>query len=291
LFWPLISGARLVMAEPGGHKNPVYLRQVIEKEQITIIHFVPAMLQVFLDEPGLEQLASLRKVLCGGEAFNFELQQRCFSRMNVELYNRYGPTETAVVAAHWQCERESERKIVPIGKPIANTQVHLLDQNQERVPIGVAGELHIGGVGLARGYFANPGLTAEKFVPDPFSSVAGARLYKTGDVARYLPDGNIEFLGRIDQQVKVRGFRIELEEIEAVLKQYAGVREVVVVDRELKQRERQLVAYVVGESGTPPTAAELREHVRSNLPEYICVFTGVAALTEWQDRSARAPGA
>jgi amino acid adenylation domain-containing protein len=269
LFWPLIAGARLVMAKPGGHQDPAYLREVIEKEQITIIHFVPAMLPVFLEEAGLEQLDSLRKVLCGGEAFNFELQERCFSRLNVELYNRYGPTESAVVVAHWKCERDSKRKIVPIGKPIANTQIYLLDRHYGPAPLGVAGELHIGGVNLARGYFGNPGLTAEKFVPNPFSSAPGARLYKTGDVARYLPDGNIEFLGRIDQQVKIRGFRIELEEIEAVLKQYTGVREVVVVDRELKQRERQLVAYVVGQTETPPTVGELRDHVRSNLPEHM----------------------
>jgi acyl carrier protein len=163
----------------------------------------------------------------------------------------------------------SERQVVPIGKPIANTQIYLLDRNFEPVPVGVAGELHIAGVGLARGYHGQPGLTAEKFVANPFSRESGARLYKTGDLARYLPDGSIEFLGRIDHQVKLRGFRIELGEIEAVLKQHAGVREVVVVDRELKKRERQLVAYVVGQTETPPTASELRDHVRGELPEHM----------------------
>jgi amino acid adenylation domain-containing protein len=268
-FWPLLTGARLVMAEPGGHLNPAYLRRVIAQEQITIVHFVPAMLQVFLEEPGLEQIESLRKVLCSGEALPFELQKRFFTCLGAELHNLYGPTEAAIDVTHWACEQMNERQVVPIGKPIANTQIYLLDRNFEPVPVGVAGELHIAGVGLARGYHRQPGLTAEKFVVNPFSREPGARLYKTGDLARYLPDGSIEFLGRIDHQVKLRGFRIELGEIEAVLKQHAGVREVVVVDRELKKRERQLVAYVVGQTEMPPTASELRDHVRGELPEHM----------------------
>ena len=268
-FWPLLTGARLVLAEPGGHQNPAYLRHIIEQEQISVMHFVPVMLQVFLEEPGLERCTSLRKVLTGGEALSLELQERFFARLGAELHHLYGPTETTIDVTYGACRQHSASTIVPIGKPIANTQIYLLDRNYEPVPIGVAGELHIAGMALARGYHRQPGLTAEKFVANPFSREPGARLYKTGDLARYLPDGSIEFLGRIDHQVKLRGFRIELGEIEAVLKQHAGVREVVVVDRELKKRGRQLVAYVVGQVETPPTAGELRDHVRSKLPEYM----------------------
>lgn len=268
-FWPLLTGARLVMAEPLGHQNPGYLRRIIEQEKITIVHFVPAMLQVFLEEPGLDRIESLRKVLCSGEALSFELQERFFARLNAELHNLYGPTEAAIDVTHWTCDRTSGRKVVPIGRPIANTQIYLLDRNYEPVPAGVAGQLHIAGAGLARGYHGQPGLTAEKFVANPFSGEPGSRLYKTGDLARYLDDGSIEFLGRIDHQVKLRGFRIELGEIEAVMKQHPGVRELLVIDRELKQRERQLVAYVVGQTSPPPTAGELRDHVRGNLPEHM----------------------
>jgi amino acid adenylation domain-containing protein len=275
LFWPLTTGARLVMAEPGGQQNPAYLRQVIKDEQITIIHFVPAMLQVFLAEPGLEECTSLQKVLCGGEAFNYELQERCFTKLNVELYNRYGPTEAAVAVAHWKCERNSKRKTVPIGKPIANVQIYLLDKNYEPVPIGVAGELHIGGVGVARGYYEKPALTAEKFVPDLFSNAPGARLYKTGDLGRYLPDGNIEFLGRVDQQVKLRGFRIEPGEIEVVLQQHASVKEAVVVMQEIRNREQRLVTYVQLRAGAQRGMNELRSYLKDRLPEYMVPGTFV----------------
>jgi amino acid adenylation domain-containing protein len=272
IFWPLLTGARLVLAEPGGHQDPAYLRRIIEQEQITVIDIVPAMLQVFLEEPGLERCTSLRHVLCGGEVLNPELQQRFFARFEAALHNFYGPTEAAIASTHWLCRPNSASATVPIGKPVANTHIYILDQHCEPVPIGVPGELHIAGEGLARGYHGRPELTAEKFVANPFSSAPGARLYKTGDLARYLPDGAIEFLGRIDHQVKLRGFRIELGEIEAVLKQHASVREVVVIDRELK-RGRQLVAYVVGQ--TEATASELRD----------CLFTSTATLAQRQDRS------
>jgi amino acid adenylation domain-containing protein len=159
-FWPLLNGACLVMAEPGGHKNPAYLRSIIQQQQITVMHFVPAMLQIFLQEPELERCTSLRKVFCSGEALGYEVQQLFFARLDAELYNLYGPTEAAVEVTHWKCDPNSERKVVPIGLPIANTQIHLLDRNYEPVPVGVAGELHIGGVNLARGYHGNPGLTA-----------------------------------------------------------------------------------------------------------------------------------
>jgi amino acid adenylation domain-containing protein len=269
VFWPLLTGARLVMAEPGGHQSPAYLRRIIEQEQITVMHFVPAMLQVFLEEPGLERCTSLRKVMCSGEALSFELQQRFFARLGAELHNLYGPTEAAVDVTYWACEQVSGRNVVPIGKPIANTQIYILDRNYEPVPVGVAGELHIAGVGLARGYHRQPELTAEKFVANPFSREPGARLYKTGDLARYLADGSLEFLGRIDHQVKLRGFRIELGEIEAMLRQHASVREVVVVAQEIARGEKRLVAYVQLREGEQLGASELRVYLKERLPEYM----------------------
>ncbi|HEY3580147.1 MAG TPA: amino acid adenylation domain-containing protein, partial [Pyrinomonadaceae bacterium] len=279
-FWPLLTGARLVMAEPGGHQNPTYLRQIIEQEQITVLHFVPAMLQVFLDEPDLQRCTSLRLVICSGEALSFDLQQKFFAHCGAALHNLYGPTEAAVDVTYWACDPDSNRKVVPIGKPIANTQIYLLDQNYEPVPIGVVGELHIGGVNLARGYHEKPGLTAEKFVPDPFSREPGARLYKTGDLSRYLPDGAIEFLGRIDHQVKLRGFRIELGEIETVLRQHASVNEALVVMQNIRDREQRLVAYVQLQAGAQGTASELRTYLKERLPEYM-VPPVIVELEQW----------
>ena len=182
------------------------------------------------------------------------------------MFNAYGPTEATVWATVAECHSEMRRP--PIGRPILNTQVHILDRNLQPVPVGVAGELHIGSVGLARGYLNRPELTAEKFIPDPFRKDSNARLYKTGDLALYLPNGDIEFLGRIDHQVKIRGFRIELGEIEAVLQQHAGVRETVVMARENANQEKRLVAYFVPQ-GPPVGPAELRRWIKEKLPEYM----------------------
>jgi amino acid adenylation domain-containing protein len=213
-FWPLMTGACLVVARPEGHKDAAYLTRLIQEEKITTMHFVPSMLYAFLEEREIEGCVTLKRVICSGEALPYALQERFFERLPAELHNLYGPTEAAVDVTSWACRKESPEKFVPIGRPIANTQIYLLDQYLNPVPIGVPGELHIGGVQLARGYWNRLQLTAEKFIPDPFSPKEGARLYKTGDLARYLPDGNIEFLGRIDFQVKIRGFRVELGEVE-----------------------------------------------------------------------------
>ncbi|HVR96634.1 MAG TPA: amino acid adenylation domain-containing protein, partial [Thermoanaerobaculia bacterium] len=243
-FWPLAVGARLVMARPGGHRDGAYLRQVIADERVTTLHFVPSMLQAFLEEPGLEALTSLRQVMASGEALAAEHQERFFQRLaGAELHNLYGPTEAAVDVAAWACVPGGRRN-VPIGRPIGNIAIHLLDRHLHPVPVGVPGELHIGGVGLARGYLDRPELTAEKFIPDPCGE-PGARLYRTGDLARYLPDGAIEYLGRIDHQLKLRGFRIELGEIEAVLREHPAVAEATVVARDAGAGDRRLVAYAV----------------------------------------------
>ncbi|MEV5412748.1 amino acid adenylation domain-containing protein [Thermopolyspora sp. NPDC052614] len=265
-FWPLMTGATLVVAKPGGHRDPRYLIDLIRREQITTLHFVPSMLQVFLREPGVEECTSLRRVICSGEALSRELQERLFARSTAELHNLYGPTEAAVDVTYWPCRRDGDPRPVPIGFPIANTQIYVLDERLRPVPKGVAGELHIGGRNLARGYLNRPDLTADRFVPNPFG--AGDRLYRTGDLARVREDGAIEYLGRLDHQVKLRGFRIEPGEIESVLTSHPRVSEAIVVAREPRPGDVRLVAYLTGD-GEPPDVADLRDHLRERLPEYM----------------------
>jgi amino acid adenylation domain-containing protein len=273
-FWPLMTGARLVVARPGGHRDSAYLIELIKRQHVTTLHFVPAMLHVFLAEEGVEACTSLRRVICSGEALSLDLQDRFFGLLpRVELHNLYGPTEAAVDVTFWECDAACNHTTVPIGRPIGNTQIYIVDKHNQLVPVGVPGELYIGGVQLARGYHKRAELTAERFVPDPFSSIPGARLYRTGDLARYLLDGSIEYLGRLDFQVKIRGFRIELGEIEAVLGEHPNVRDVVAVVREDTAHDttgdKRIVAYVVlnGECATP--AAELRRLVKEKLPSFM----------------------
>jgi amino acid adenylation domain-containing protein len=269
-FWPLMTGARLVVARPGGHRESRYLADLIEQERITTLHFVPSMLSAFLQAEGLRPLPSLKRVVCSGEALTPELQERFFaSAIAAELHNLYGPTEAAVDVTYWACERDGEARTVPIGHPIANTQIYLLDPHMRPVPVGAPGELHIGGVNLGRGYLDRPALSAEKFVPNPFSQEPGARLYRTGDLARHLPGGEVEYLGRIDHQVKVRGFRIELGEIESALLAHESVRDCVVLAREDVPGDKRLVAYLVAREEGAPAAGELREYLKGRLPEYM----------------------
>jgi len=246
-FWPLLAGARLVVAKPKGHQESAYLVKLIIELKITTIHFVPSMFQIFLTESGVENCNSLRLVFCSGEVLPFEFQKRFFAlHETAQLHNLYGPTEAAIDVTFWQCQREDEhRKTVPIGRPIANIQTYILDPQLQPVPIGEVGELHIGGIGLARGYLNRPQLTLEKFIPNPFSDAVGERIYKTGDIARYLPDGNIEYIERIDNQVKIRGFRIELGEIEATLNEEPSVQQAIVIVRESDHSNKHLIAYVV----------------------------------------------
>jgi amino acid adenylation domain-containing protein len=270
-FWPLLTGARLVLARPGGHQDSSYLVRLIVEQQISTMHFVPSMLQVFLEELGVESCAgSLRLVVCSGEAMTLKLQEKFFEKLGgVALENLYGPTEAAVDVTRWQCRKDSELKCVPIGRPIANTQMYVLDERLRLVPAGVKGELYIGGVGLGRGYLNRPHLTAERFIAHPYSRERGERLYRTGDVGRYLEDGQIEYLGRLDHQVKVRGYRIELGEIETALRALSGIREAVVSTG--ADEEKRLVAYLVcegGESGAP-NVSELRRELRTHLPDYM----------------------
>ena len=278
-FWPLLNGSRLVVARPGGHMDNAYLIELIKAQQITTLHFVPSMLQAFLAEGEVESCGSLKRVICSGEALSVGLQRRFFERLeNCELHNLYGPTEAAVDVTYWKCQSQDESRTVPIGKPIANLQTYVLDGRGQPVPIGVVGELHLGGVGLGRGYLGRPELTAERFIPNAFSAEVGARLYRTGDLARYLADGNLEFLGRLDHQVKVRGLRIELGEIEAVLSSHPEITESVVLVQQDKQGEKRLVAYVVCEN--KPANSALRSYLRERLPEYMVpqAFVSLPAL-------------
>jgi nonribosomal peptide synthetase DhbF len=269
LIWPLMYGARLVMAKPGGHKDPRYLIDLSCKQNISTLQFVPSMLQVFLREPDVERCTSFKRVICIGEALSGALQKEFFERLQCELHNLYGPTEAAIAVTFWACRREDAGAAsVPIGRPIWNMQIFILNASLSPVPVGVAGELYIGGVGVARGYLNRPETTAERFVGSPFAS--GERLYRTGDLARWRADGVIEYLGRLDHQVKMRGFRIELGEIEAQLKQHAGVRDAVVVVREDVAGGQRLVAYVVGAPVDDVVPVdELREALKAALPEYM----------------------
>jgi acyl-CoA synthetase (AMP-forming)/AMP-acid ligase II len=240
-FWPLLAGARLVLARPGGHQDPAYLAGLMEAEGITVCHFVPSLLELFLREPGLEQrCATLRDVICSGEALSVALQERFCARLPARLHNLYGPTEAAVDVTAWACRPGEPCSGVPIGRPIANVQLHVLDGHLQPVPVGVPGELYIGGVALARGYWRRPELTAEKFL----GHAALGRLYRTGDRGRWRGDGVLEYLGRDDQQVKLRGCRLELGEVEAALRRCAGVAAALAIVRSDTPGDPRLVAYV-----------------------------------------------
>ncbi|WP_170229880.1 non-ribosomal peptide synthase/polyketide synthase [Polyangium fumosum] len=277
LWWPLLEGARMVIAAPEGHKDPRYLAALMGERGVTVTHFVPSMFGVFLAATEPRERASLRLVFASGEALPAHLRASWYAGSKGELHNLYGPTEAAIDVTSHACRPEEEGP-VPIGRPIDNTRTYVLDDELRAVPVGVAGELYLSGVQLARGYLNRPELTAERFVPDPFSPEAGARMYRTGDLARWREDGALEFLGRIDHQVKVRGFRIELGEIEAALVTHASVRDCVVVARDEASGDKRLVAYVVAAEETWAPVA-LREHLGTTLPEYM-VPSAFVRLTE-----------
>ncbi|MGC9501628.1 amino acid adenylation domain-containing protein, partial [Streptomyces sp. WG7] len=272
LFWPLVTGAALVVARPDGHRDPAYLAELIRAEHVTTAHFVPSMLGAFLDEPAAAGCTGLRRVVCSGEELPADLAARFHTVLpEVTLHNLYGPTEAAVDVTHWDCEPDA-RGPVPIGRPVWNTRAYVLDAALRPVPPGATGELYLAGVQLARGYHGRPALTAERFVTDPFGP-AGARMYRTGDLARWRSDGALEYLGRADQQVKVRGVRIEPGEVEAVLRAHPGVARAAVVVRADGQGEARLIAYAVpavaGPAPAPVEPALLRQYVADRLPEYM----------------------
>ncbi|WP_433056619.1 amino acid adenylation domain-containing protein [Dactylosporangium sp. CS-033363] len=256
-FWPLMAGARLVLAAPGGHRDAEYLRDLIRAEQVTTLHFVPSMLAVFLGTEDVATCTSLRTIVCSGEALPADLARRCLATLPAELHNLYGPTEAAIDVSAWHCDGDALAGLarVPIGAPIQNVALHVLDARLRPCPVGVPGQLFIAGVALANGYLGRPALTAEKFLPDPYGP-PGSRMYATGDLARRRPDGTIDFLGRLDTQVKLRGLRIELGEIEAAIRSAAQDAAVVVLDD-------RLVAYVVGPE------QDFRSLLKKTLPDYM----------------------
>ena len=251
IFAPLLAGGRIIITPPESQFDAPYLVKLIGQERITALDVVPSLLTLLLEEPGFAMCRDLRQIVCGGEAMPAELVEQVFARIpGVRLYNAYGPTEATITATLFTCSPGERRHSIPIGRPIANTRAYILDRHLNPVPIGIPGELHVGGRCVARGYLDRPEQTAAAFVADPFADVPGGRLYRTGDLARYLPDGNIEFLGRIDEQVKLHGFRIEPAEVEMTLVQSPLVHGAAVVADRDERGESRLVAYVV------PTAAE-----------------------------------
>jgi amino acid adenylation domain-containing protein len=262
----LITGGQLVMVRPGGHRDPGYLLDALQKYDVTMLHLIPSMLRLLVEESGLSNCHSLRHVFCGGETLQFDLQSRWLDLSHSELTNLYGPTEGTIVSTFWTSKRSSAR-FVPIGRPINNVKSYILDRIRAPVPAGVAGELYIGGAGLGRGYHERPGLTAERFVPNHLGEMPGDRLYRTGDLARWLPYGVVDFIGREDNQVKIRGLRIELGEIEAILSSCPGLKQAVAVTREDEVGLRRLVAYVVPENGSGLLASDPRNFLKSKLPE------------------------
>jgi amino acid adenylation domain-containing protein len=271
LFWPLRTGARLALAVPDGHKDPGYLRELIAAEGVTTAHFVPSMLAAFLAQEDHGAGEALRTVICSGEELPADLARRCTGLLpGAALHNLYGPTEAAVDVSAWPCDPPVLAGLsrVPIGRPIANTALYVLGAGMRPEPVEVPGELYIGGIGLARGYLNRPALTADRFVPNPFGP-PGSRLYRTGDLARWRPDGNLEFLGRLDTQVKLRGQRIELGEIEAALRALPDVLDAAVTVREDQPGDKRLVGYVTADSAGLPGQREVRAELKKTLPDYM----------------------
>ncbi|HEX4885769.1 MAG TPA: amino acid adenylation domain-containing protein, partial [Casimicrobiaceae bacterium] len=274
LFWWALTGAKLCFLAPGGERFPLAIVDTVRRHGVTTMHFVPSMLSVFLEYlEGREaivdaHLRSVRRVFASGEALAPSHVRRFNalwgSRTGARMTNLYGPTEATVDVTYFDCPAGGAIECVPIGRPIDNTKLYVL-RDGAQVPIGAAGELCLAGVGLARGYLNNAPLTAEKFVDNP--AAPGERIYRTGDVARWLPDGNVEYLGREDHQVKIRGLRIELGEIENTLRDHPGIADCAVVVRQPSETVAIIVAYIVCR-GAPDVEA-LKAHLRRHLPEYM----------------------
>ncbi|MEU2777847.1 amino acid adenylation domain-containing protein [Streptomyces sp. NPDC007162] len=266
-FWPLICGAALVVAPPGLEREPHGLAALVAHRGVTTIQFVPSMLRLFLDADVAVHCRGLRRIICIGEALPVSLRDRCLALLGAELHNLYGPTEVTVAATAWPCRPDADPDSVPIGVPVADTGAHVLDERLDPVPVGVTGELYLSGAQLAEGYLARPGQTAERFVANPLGP-PGSRLYRTGDLARRRADGALEFIGRTDGQVKFRGRRVELGEIEAVLCTHPAVTQAAVVLAGPQDGDRWLACFVVPAPGVPvPEPHALGTHLRDSLPD------------------------
>lgn len=277
IFWTLLQGGELVIPSETAHRDPAELAALIDQHHISHVVWVPSLYHAVLGEALSTQLESLRIVVTAGESLPLELLRRHYQLLpRATLYNEYGPTEATVWCSAYQTTREETGARIPIGKPIAHMQLYVLDDRLQPVPIGVPGELYVAGECLARGYVNQPQLTHERFLANPY--VAGTRLYRTGDLARYRADGNVEFLGRADQQVKLRGYRIELEEIEYALSNFPGVHHAAVLLREDKRDQHRLVAYLTGESSLSEKLEQVRRSLVSQLPHYM-----VPSVIVWLD--------
>ncbi|MEO3778895.1 amino acid adenylation domain-containing protein [Micromonospora sp. B11E3] len=293
LFSPLFSGATVVLARPDGHRDSGYLTSVIQEQGVSCVQFVPTTLREFLDEPGVEKCTSLRQVMCAGEALPAALVDRCLDLLDVELVNLYGPTEASIDLTWWRCRRPVATASAPIGLPLWNFRVYVLDDDLRPVPPGTTGELYVAGVGLARGYLGRPDVTALAFLPNPFDG-AGERMYRTGDLVRQAADGTLEFLGRRDGQLKVNGVRVELGDVEAALRRLPGVREAAVLVRPAGDAQ-QLVGFVAGPAdaaaGQPAALlAALREMLpAAMMPAHLVSLPELPRLTSGKvDRRALA---
>lgn len=277
LLWPLLAGATIVLVRAGGQRESDHLSLLLRQEAITVAHASPSLLRELLLETEARAPEDLRHVYCGGEVLPPDLQELCWQRWPaVTLHNQYGPTECAIHSTSWTCRAEDGQARVPVGAPIAQVQIHVVDGQGCAVPAGTIGELAIGGVGVGRGYLGRPDLTAERYIPDRWSELPGGRLYLTGDQGRQREDGILEFLFRTDEQVKLRGYRVELGEIEAVLRQSPDLRDAVVVLQEAVAGEQRLIAYVVPRAEPGPTTYDLRDHARRFLPDYMLPNVWVA---------------
>ncbi|HEX5885947.1 MAG TPA: amino acid adenylation domain-containing protein, partial [Pyrinomonadaceae bacterium] len=280
-FWPLLAGACIILPRTSGNLDSVALARSMVQHGITVYGAAPSVHSVLIDEPAFQTCSSLRYVFSGGELLDGYLQRQVHQHLNADLYNVYGPTEATIDCTYWHCPRVSEPAPAPIGVPIANTSIYVVDRHLKLRPIGAPGEICIGGIGLARGYAGDPALTAEKFLPDPFSTVPGARIYRTGDRGAWLGRGVLEFIGRVDDQVKVRGFRIELAEVERNLMRHEKVREAAVIVKRHSAADSSLIAYFSpGNAEHTPTSTELAEFLEARLPKYMVpdVFVTLEAL-------------
>uniref|UniRef100_UPI003593C16B non-ribosomal peptide synthetase n=1 Tax=Nostoc sp. TaxID=1180 RepID=UPI003593C16B len=276
IFWTLCQGGILQLPQHNAQQDPLKLSQLIAQTHVSHLLTIPSLYAQILAQALPQQLVWMRTVIVAGEPCPRDMIGLHGERLpHTSLFNEYGPTEATVWSSVYKCRSQEQTIHTSIGRPIINTQIYILDSYLQPVPIGVAGELHIGGVGLARGYLNHPELTQAKFIPNPFSDELGTRLYKTGDLARYLPDGNIEFLGRIDNQVKIHGFRIEPREIEAVMLQHPKVQETIVIAREDQPGNKRLVAYVVLNQEFTSITSNLRRFLQKQLPDYMIPSTFV----------------
>ena len=280
IFWPLVVGAQLVLPHSKGHQDIAYLVKLIAEQTISVIALVPSLLRVLLEHSELERCQALRHIFCGGEALPLDLQQQFFQRFantSTHLHNVYGPTETSIDATYWTCEQPHRSPIAPIGYPITNAQIYILDNDQQPIETGQIGEIYIGGVGLARGYLNRPDLTTARFI---YSPVVRSRIYRTGDLGKYLPNGMVQFLGRVDQQVKIRGFRIELGEIESCLNQHPTIAQSAVIAWEFAPGQKRLLAYFVPRDHMPLEVKILRSWLQERLPDYMipAIFMPLASF-------------